>query len=460
MSTPAQQLPGRYCNVTFVRDGSLGENGEAIKLKACSRCRDTFYVSRQAQQSHWKVHRKVCQSPDDFADLKRRIAGYSVEEATDHLRDVLMQQASGNRYTPESPRAGYSYLWVLQRLDQLARQGNNPRYMSIRHLLPDEPHGSHFALLQDEQIESLWAVPGMTAYLLNLDLVFDSTLKQLKPPTPRYLAKAKRVGFHPKYQLTADFCNLVGMILFASSCTLDFRSLFKPGALRQTAIATVASRKIMQWLQCPKTFMCIPNLQDREMITDAKFRALLDLLLRKTPGDPDEPSALAPGLTVEGAMRVLLYDIVSDRELAPEPMQELIGFLFESMKTHPHAWRAFSVDSRAELAIFIHREILCERHLEIESDMKELCRHMRDFVCGYLIDPSLWLKCVIACREKYGPSKRSFFQTRLDHEIDKSVRPSVKEFLRLSKASVPDEVETLICEFAFGTQCTWALPSD
>lgn len=43
------------------------KKGTAVSksLKKCSRCKNTYYCSRDCQRSHWKEHKKICKQSDD-----------------------------------------------------------------------------------------------------------------------------------------------------------------------------------------------------------------------------------------------------------------------------------------------------------------------------------------------------------------------------------------------------------
>ena len=45
----------RVCYATLVTEKALGK-----KLRKCTRCNTALYASREAQRSHWKLHKAVC----------------------------------------------------------------------------------------------------------------------------------------------------------------------------------------------------------------------------------------------------------------------------------------------------------------------------------------------------------------------------------------------------------------
>jgi hypothetical protein len=304
MSAPP---PRHCCNVTFIQEGSLGCDGDPITLKRCMKCESTFYVSKDAQRSHWKVHKKFCKSPNEFAELRRRISRYSADEAAElFLRTDL--------YAPKTPETAYSYLWGLQHLERLSRQGGNPTLTSFLE--------SCFSLMfsSDEIIESLWAVPGLTTYLLNIDITSDQ-IKQSKIEDPEYSPSFHMLGadeYQPEYQLNSDFCNAIGIILVGACCKKGPDNP-EDMVLRQTPLAIATCRKVMAWMQDPCMLASMPTNKCLGLGDDHHLRArvfafpvLLISALNDLPGDPDNPSAIAPGLTIEGAARAILSYVASD----------------------------------------------------------------------------------------------------------------------------------------------------
>ena len=52
----------RVCYATLVTEKALGK-----KLRKCTRCNTALYASREAQRSHWKLHKAVCRAPNPNA---------------------------------------------------------------------------------------------------------------------------------------------------------------------------------------------------------------------------------------------------------------------------------------------------------------------------------------------------------------------------------------------------------
>lgn len=45
------------------KDDSELEEGK--KLKKCAKCLDVMYCSKECQTAHWKVHKKICKTPEE-----------------------------------------------------------------------------------------------------------------------------------------------------------------------------------------------------------------------------------------------------------------------------------------------------------------------------------------------------------------------------------------------------------
>jgi hypothetical protein len=433
MSAPP---PRHYCNVTFIQEGSLGYDGDPITLKRCMKCQSTFYVSKDAQRYHWKVHKKFCKSPDEFDELRRRISRYSADEVADlFLRTDI--------YAPETPEAAYSYLWGLQRLERLSRKGDNPTLTSFK-------KSCLFLMFSsDEIIESLWAVPGLTTYLLNIDITSDQ-IKQSKIEDPEYRPSFHMLGadeFQPDYQLNSDFCDAIGFILVGASCNRAHDNAIEDMILRQTPLAIATCRKVMAWMQDPCMLASMPTKcfggDDHVGARVFAFPMLLKGMLNDLPGDPDNPSAIAPGLTIEGAIRAILNYVASDYYRADLGVLAKFTSLIETAKK-TIAWEAFSVLRRSKLAVLILKYYV-RGDIPKRQQLDDVCIGLAAFVMGWEIDKSLWLKVV---KESISQSFLPFFQDWLDVELQK-ILPRVQLWLRLCDVTLPSEVELLICEFAF-----------
>jgi translation initiation factor 2B subunit (eIF-2B alpha/beta/delta family) len=109
------------------------------------------------------------------------------------------------------------------------------------------------------------------------------------------------------------------------------------------------------------------------------------------------------------------------------------------------AWEAFSVLRRSQLAVLLFKDYIRGGH----SYALVAKRCLIDFVVGWRIDKSLWLKVVKGCINQSTSSREaSFFQGRLDAELQK-ILPTVQLWSRLFDVTPPSEVELLICEFAY-----------
>jgi hypothetical protein len=406
------------------------------------KCESTFYVSKDAQRSHWKVHKKFCKSPNEFAELRRRISRYSADEAAElFLRTDL--------YAPKTPETAYSYLWGLQHLERLSRQGGNPTLTSFLE--------SCFSLMfsSDEIIESLWAVPGLTTYLLNIDITSDQ-IKQSKIEDPEYSPSFHMLGadeYQPEYQLNSDFCNAIGIILVGACCKKGPDNP-EDMVLRQTPLAIATCRKVMAWMQDPCMLASMPTNKCLGLGDDHHLRArvfafpvLLISALNDLPGDPDNPSAIAPGLTIEGAARAILSYVASDYYQAELDILARFTTGIREAAKKTIAWEAFSVLQRSKLAVLI-----LTYYVRGDSNMRQelngMCLGLAAFVMGWESDKSLWLKVVKESISQNVFAGASYFQDWLDSELQK-ILPRVQLWLRLCDVTLPSEVELLICEFAF-----------
>jgi hypothetical protein len=177
------------------------------------------------------------------------------------------------------------------------------------------------------------------------------------------------------------------------------------------------------------------------------FPILLQGMLHGQPGDHDNPSAIAPGLTIEGAVRAILNYIAADYyEVKLGVLASLTTSLGETAKK-TIAWEAFSVLRRSKLAVLIFRHYI-RRDIHKRQQLYDVCRGLACFVMGWEIDKSLWLKVVKESIRQSTPGEAPKFQHWLGVELQK-ILPRVQLWLRLFDVALPSEVELLICEFAY-----------
>jgi hypothetical protein len=88
-SSARDTQPAVFCAFTFVRGGEVDrETGQTNpSLRKCSRCKKCWYVSVEAQRSHWRLHKRHCRELSDGE--KRTIDNYSLEDAWTEIRSTL-----------------------------------------------------------------------------------------------------------------------------------------------------------------------------------------------------------------------------------------------------------------------------------------------------------------------------------------------------------------------------------
>ena len=150
--------PTRVCSSTFAREG------EGVQLLRCMRCRDTYYVSADAQRAHWKVHKKTC----------RDVAPAELEE----IRSMNMHQtytAIKNRLQGATPDALTAPL--IRRLRaNFGEEDIDDQHDAIGMSLHTTCRGLIFSPGYDS--EMLWGAPGMTELLLTENLLLSERVRK------------------------------------------------------------------------------------------------------------------------------------------------------------------------------------------------------------------------------------------------------------------------------------------
>ena len=106
MATYTPDTSTRYCNWTYVRECDLPKGK---KLLSCSRCNEVFYIDRESQTLHWKVHRKTCcPVASDDARIREEGGISSLRDCWDILHWILQD--------PMRRIKGRLFLYAFQRL--------------------------------------------------------------------------------------------------------------------------------------------------------------------------------------------------------------------------------------------------------------------------------------------------------------------------------------------------------
>ena len=77
-------MPVRFCAATFARSSS----SLPITLR-CSRCKCTYYKTREKQRQHWHIHKRHCSASDPEA-----LAAMSIGECLRMLQSMMMNLGS------------------------------------------------------------------------------------------------------------------------------------------------------------------------------------------------------------------------------------------------------------------------------------------------------------------------------------------------------------------------------
>ena len=353
-----------YCNVTFQRVGDVGPDGTSIvdKLIPCPRCRETFYCGEKQRLEHWKIHGNVC------LPAKADVDGGSFRDLS--VSETILEFAGFfNPHWDGSPNSnllvvekdlivGRSFRFLLQHLQTLChKQDFEPTKEETEAVTILYRVLMNLVIADNETIELLWAIPGMTTYLMNLDLISE-VMRQRKIQGARPTAKEYEFqGFDPTFQIPKFFSNIVGFILMGSAFKDPNREASP--SYRQTLLARAASRKCMEWYACPYTRVSIPSyatfyVEDdvlgKKGPRDIHFLWILTALLRDLPNDPWDKSSIVPGLSLQDAFTLFTEEPVLAQHAPASVLFNLVQALLHSQRVSRVAWESFSVPARAQAA--------------------------------------------------------------------------------------------------------------
>ena len=156
----------RICSATFVHEKDLPAGK---KLLTCGRCKETCYVSREAQLEHWPWHKFSCcpiekdpslalvQEVDNVASLIS-LFGWILERPEERVKG-----------------RGRALLKILQRLQYLMLETNVEDDMTDPHSVT--PFQQKIC---GERWKVVWAIPGFTQFMCSADFALPETFRRLK----------------------------------------------------------------------------------------------------------------------------------------------------------------------------------------------------------------------------------------------------------------------------------------
>lgn len=346
MVDAAQALPKNYCNVTFLTVGDEGPDGFRIeRLLRCSRCQETYYCGREQQRRHWNMHKLVCLSVG--SDIQEeKFVNLSMPEVAESF--LLFPYCSWDR----TKHIGRPFLFLLRRLlvmccEEPSIEWSELDVASAKIILSML---CKLVRLEDQSIEVLWAIPGITTFLLNLEIT-SAAMRQRRlaaevPSDDELLdSVANSLVLNGQcYYIAEMFC----VFLQASFAKLKSTRQDEEMRYRNTAGATCAARKLMKLYADPYTrasLPCVPSFSREQLLPFSLF-FLIDAL----PDDPLDNAALVPGLTVHDIFQIIVTEPCCRAMLGDTMGWKHVDAFVLTASSRPKAWEAFSAEARASIA--------------------------------------------------------------------------------------------------------------
>jgi len=320
-----QPLEKHYCNVTFLSVGDTGPDGLPIeRLLRCTRCQETYYCGKVQQKSHWKIHKKVCK-PASEDSVEERFQSLTLGEVAVTLYQEYFHptaQLLDNYSSIREHNLGRSFRFLLERLQTLCSNGSNAvtptseEYALFQQLVKYLPY---FSMVDNPTIDFFWAIPGMTTFMFNLELLSDAMRQRKLVGAAPTADELEFQGCDPSFQNTCPyFAITICYFLMASIFRAD-RKKASVRTFRGGPIASFAARKMMLWYADPYTRASFPSLPETSIRAaaarnlgisprDVVFPMVFKELLESLPADPLTNMAFLPGLTAQDTVQILISE--------------------------------------------------------------------------------------------------------------------------------------------------------
>jgi hypothetical protein len=298
----------KICAYTFQRESAT------CKLFACSRCKETYYVSKEAQTSHWKeAHRFVCVSiANDDERVKNPLS--STQECLDVIYWCLEK--------PLERINGRLLLWAFRCLKWWRE--NRPNDFDIqRQLSPSTSFHFKLKAVQEnyghKAFQRIWAIPGWLDFFMSDELLLSKKAKELKkngipPPKPQIFheetgAINPKTKLDPSLILDGFFCKTVtSLFMITPQESVEGN---KKALAHNTALSSAVIRHSMKLWQCRYTSASFTGAGRNLIMTNGYFLASLSKreLMKEGKTCPFiKTNELVQGLTVMDLFEIMHWE--------------------------------------------------------------------------------------------------------------------------------------------------------
>ena len=298
----------RVCAFSYKNEKDLPDGQ---KLLTCSRCKETHYVSREAQAQQWKHHKQVCRKAED-------------EELEDFDRWPWASLLDYVCFLLENPDRikGREFLYLLQAVlgqlkgihGSISEVGALMANRAVRALL-DTLSGLNGKgpAAANEVVQKIWSIPGFCNYFLSDDILMPETMKEWKckglpPPGPQKYVDGvldPSTAYDPFMQVNTVYCELVAALFYGT--LRDHSEEEEPHVRINSALSVAAARQMSRTWCCPYSRASQPSFTKRS--------GFLSLMMDSSFTQAHSPARkfmteqeVFPGMDMKQILQVLMDD--------------------------------------------------------------------------------------------------------------------------------------------------------
>ena len=466
----------RFCSQTFVEEKDLPQGQ---KLLTCGRCRETCYVSREAQLENWPHHKHSCRRLSEDHPVVRDSQGF---ESSIHCLNEI-QNCLQN---PLGKIRGRLLLYGLQQLLTSANCGSLTMTRGGDEIPIDASEYQQFvesifqkviALLGSafdsdfgpakEIAHRLWSIPGFTNFFLSEDRFLSAAMKRWKlegiPPPPMN----KQEENDGSIQLPSTSTNFVSKLLGQSDLALAGRAEDSKNLIvSTTAFGAAVERRFLECWQCPYSRASVPLDAFEGVSRDRFFLCALCGMFRlgirnhrpNSNTEDDSPtqelenakSALSSrtfkrenevmcGITMKDAFRVILEDEHIVDQCHSNPTTACLttytlialGDTFREGKSNEAPWKFFTFRDRIDLLELFQEHVFSEKSARPNDPIISVLAYWCTAVLGFSASTVFGVYDTLtgpSCRGKVRPQTTKLVQKKRQ-ELLEEPRKKVQVYL-------------------------------